>query len=239
MEYKEISKVVTENVANTFVVTFNDGTKKKVKMWYGVDGVCIMNRKSRKWGHVLNATDEYDKWANLVPFLSREVEIHKRVVRRAKKIEKMLDESGLWANIKNMFHTFLYERNEEEQKAIINIALDYNKKFDEKDAIFNNRMIFESLARDRCFKTINWFGYEKESFEKLLDERIKAKEEFRYSWHKGYDNSVELMKYNGSFPAYYSDDMFVGYYSEEYKGCGNGYYSILLDAKHALFCEKD
>lgn len=231
MEYKEISKVVTENVANTFVVTFNDGTKKKVKMWYGVDGVCIMNRKSRKWGHVLNDADDYDKWVNLVPFLSREIEIHKRVVRRAKKIEKMLNESGLWANLKNMFHTFLYERNEEEQKAIINIALDYNKKFDEKDVIFNNRMIFESLARDRCFKTINWFSYEKEGFEKLLDERIKAKEEFRYFWHKGYDNRISVEQGK--------NDILLGYYSEEYTGCGNGYYSILLDAKHALFCEKD
>lgn len=239
MEYKEISKIVTENVVKPFVATFSDGTKKKVRMWYDVRGVCIMNRKSRRYGHLINATDDYDKWVNLVPFLNREVEIHKRVVRRAKKIEKMLDESGLWANIKNMFHTFLYERNEEEQKAIINIALDYQKKFDEKDAIFNNRTIFESLARDRCFKTINWFDYEKESFEKLLDERIKAKEEFRYSWHKGYDNSVELMKYNGDFPGYYSDDMFVAYYSEEYTGCGNGYYYLLLDAKHALFCERD
>lgn len=229
MEYKEISKVVTENVANTFVVTFNDGTKKKVKMWYGVDGVCIMNRKSRKWGHVLNATDDYDKWVNLVPFLSREIEIHKRVVRRAKKIEKMLDESGLWANIKNMLHTFLYERTEEEQKAIINVALDYDKKFDEKDAIFT-RWIFESLTRDRCFKTINWFGYEKETYEKLLEERIKAKEEFKYFWHKGYDNRVEVFKKN---------DILLVHYSEEYTGCGNGYYYILLDAKHALFCEKD
>lgn len=239
MEYKEISKIVTENVANTFVATFSDGTKKKVRMWYDARGVCIMNRKSRRYGHLINATDEYDKWVNLVPFVKQDVDVYKRVVRRAKKIEKMLDESGLWANIKNMLHTLLYERNEEEQKAIINIALDYQKKFDEKDAIFNNRTIFESLARDRCFKAINWFDYEKESFEKLLDERIKAKEEFRYSWHKGYDNSVELMKYNGDFPGYYSDDMFVAYYSEEYTGCGNGYYYLLLDAKHALFCERD
>lgn len=230
MEYKEISKIVTENVVNTFVATFSDGTKKKVRMWYDARGVCIMNRKSRRYGHLINATDEYDKWVNLALFTSREVEIRKRVVKRAKKIEKMLDESGLWANIKTMLHTFLYERNEEEQKAIINITLDYQKNFDEKDAIFT-RWIFESLARDRCFKTINWYKCEKEEFEKLLEERIKTKEDFRYFWHKGYDNRISVKQGK--------DGILLGYYSEEYTGCGNGYYSILLDAKHALFCEKD
>ena len=230
MEYKEISKSVNQNVAKPFIVTFNDGTKKKVRMWYSARGVCIMNRKSRKWGHLLNVTDDYDKWVNLVLLADQDVDKRKRVVRRAKKIEKMLDESGLWANIKNILHTFLYERNEEEQKAIINIALDYQKNFDEKDAIFT-RWIFESLARDRCFTTINWFDYEKESFEKLLEERIKTKEDFRYFWHKGYDNRLSIEKGKNG--------VLLGYYSEEYTGCGNGYYYILLDAKHALFCEKD
>jgi hypothetical protein len=230
MEYKEISKVVTENVVKTFVATLSDGTKKKVKMWYDARGVCIMNRKSRRYGHLLNATDDYDKWVNLVPFVNQEADIYKRVVRRAKKIEKILDESGLWANIKNMLHTFLYERNEEEQKAIINVVLDYQKSFDEKDAIFD-RMIFESLASDKCFKTINWFDYEKEGYESLLEERIKNKEEFKYFWHKGYDNRISIEKDKNG--------MLLGYYSEEYTGCLNGYYYILLDTKHALFCEKD
>lgn len=230
MEYKEISKIVTENVVNTFVATFSDGTKKKVRMWYDARGVCIMNRKSRRYGHLINATDDYDKWVNLVPFAKQDIDVYKRVVKRAKKIEKILDESGLWANIKTMLHTFLYERNEEEQKAIINIALDYQKNFDEKDAIFT-RWIFESLASDKCFKTINWFKYEKEEYGKLLEERIKAKEDFRYFWHKGYDNRISVEKGKNG--------ILLGYYSEEYTGCGNGYYSILLDAKHALFCEKD
>jgi len=230
MEYKEISKVVTENVVKTFVATLSDGTKKKVKMWYDARGVCIMNRKSRRYGHLLNATDDYDKWVNLVPFVNQEADIYKRVVRRAKKIEKILDESGLWANIKNMLHTFLYERNEEEQKAIINVVLDYQKSFDEKDAIFT-RWIFESLTRDRCFKTINWLSYDKEEYGKLLKERIKAKKDFMYFWHKGYDNRISIEKDKNG--------MLLGYYSEEYTGCLNGYYSILLDAKHALFCEKD
>jgi hypothetical protein len=230
MEYKEISKIVVKKVADTFLVTFNDGTKKKVRMWYDVRGVCIMNRKSRKWGHLLNTTDEYDKWTNLVLFADKDVDKHKRVVRRAKKVEKMLEESGLWANIKTMLHTFLYERNEEEQKAIINVALDYQKNFDEKDAIFY-RWLFESLVRDRCFTAINWFSYDKEEYGKLLEERIKAKEDFKYFWHKGYDNRLSIVKDKNG--------MLCGYYSEEYTGCANGYYYILLDAKHALFCEKD
>lgn len=230
MEYKEISKIVTENIAKTFVVTFNNGTKKKIKMWYGVRGICIMNRKSRKWGHLLDVTDDYDKWVNLVPFIKQETDIYKRVVRRAKKIEKMLDGSGLWANIKDMLHTFLNERNEEEQKTIIDIAFDYQRNFEPKDNIFT-RWIFESLASDKCFKTINWFDYEKEKFEKLLEERIKTKEELRYFWHKGYDNRLSIEKGK--------NDVLLGYYSEEYTGCGNGYYYIILDAKHALFCEKD
>lgn len=55
---------------------------------------------------------------------------------------------------------------------------------------------------------------------------IENKEEIRVSWVGKFDYSVSV-KPDG------------GFYNREYHGCGNGYYYILLNAKEALFVERD
>ena len=35
------------------------------------------------------------------------------------------------------------------------------------------------------------------------------------------------------------NDVYRGFYSEEFKGCGNGHYYLLFDATHAIFYEDD
>ena len=74
-----------------------------------------------------------------------------------------------------------------------------------------------------------YFGRGTNTFVK--DELAKAIEENReYSFHTtvNYDVSVK-----------YEPTKQRCWYSEEYRGCGNGYYYIALNHSTALFCEKD
>lgn len=51
-------------------------------------------------------------------------------------------------------------------------------------------------------------------------------------WRGKYDYSIHIRWENGS-------DQACGHYAEEYHGCGNGYYWLLLDHNHVMFVEKD
>ena len=53
---------------------------------------------------------------------------------------------------------------------------------------------------------------------------------FGVRWYGSYDYSVSVSK---------KDGVLRGWYSAEYKGCGNGHYFLLLDATHAIFYEDD
>jgi len=57
---------------------------------------------------------------------------------------------------------------------------------------------------------------------------IKAKKKHNESGRVSYDVSFE-----------YNPDKNLAWYSEEYKGCGNGHYYLALDATHVLFYEDD
>ena len=61
-------------------------------------------------------------------------------------------------------------------------------------------------------------------------ECIKNGTNFSRRWENGYDNSVEIANRDGEK---------LAWYSEEYRGCGNGHYYLMFDATHAIFYEDD
>lgn len=62
-------------------------------------------------------------------------------------------------------------------------------------------------------------------------EAIETQEDFLYSWRSNYDYRV-----SGSLGA---DGTFWATLSQEYKGCGNGHYWLLISPTQAIFCEDD
>ena len=54
--------------------------------------------------------------------------------------------------------------------------------------------------------------------------------------HRSYSTNA-YTSYDVSFE--YNADKNMAWYSEEYKGCGNGHYYLALDENTALFCEDD
>ena len=89
---------------------------------------------------------------------------------------------------------------------------------------------FGRMFHKNAIKAVN---YDKSwSFEEQVRQAIANKEDYHSPrWEKGYDNSVSVKKGE--------DGIVRGWYSEEYRGCGNGHYYLLIDAKHAIFYEND
>lgn len=60
---------------------------------------------------------------------------------------------------------------------------------------------------------------------------IAHKEDLRVDWRGDYDYHVELKNCE--------DGTYKGWLSQEFKGCGNGHYWLLISPTQAIFCEKD
>ena len=89
---------------------------------------------------------------------------------------------------------------------------------------------FGRMFQKNAIKAVNYDKYW--SFEEQVSLAIANKEDYHSPrWIKGYDNSVSVQKGK--------DGIVRGWYSEEYRDCGNGHYYLLIDAKHAIFSEND
>lgn len=221
---ENLKSLIQANTGKTFIIELNDGTKVETRMFISVnDKICVFKSRSRTSGYpisLMNVKDIYLKNQN------EEIELCRR---NLKNIVKYLTTSGLWQKQLNGAK-YLLSLSDNELKAL---AHDYNN-------IFNDELKAQGIDffGVDCFcdlfgkkiKTINWEAYEKEYQTNNISKAIKEKINYRYRWRKNYDNKIEL-NFDNNEPR--------GWYSEEYKDCGNGYYYYLLDEKHILFGEKD
>ena len=238
MNREEIKAIVTNNYAKPYRVNLIGGGSKIVRLWKADDGrIAIMGKGRKKWGHELSCYDHYEDWATLRLVEHDEIDYHKRFVKRATDALKMLNESGLWTDIKQSIEHF-FALTESEQKELVNdimtdsYELFYHEVYKEngKYSWVHGYQVFESFVRKTCWKSIAWHKWERERMSAEVAECIKNGKEFHRRWVNGYDNSVEVANRNGEK---------LAWYSEEYRGCGNGHYYLMFDATHAIFYEDD
>ena len=238
MNIEEIKTIVTNNHAKPYRVNLIGGGSKIVRLWQADDGcIAILDKGKKTWGHVLSSwSDHYEDWATLRLVEHNEIDYYKRFVKRATDALKMLNESGLWGSIKECIEHF-FELPETEQRELVNdIITDSYEKFykqtwgDGKYAWVRCHQVFCTFTNKRCWKSIAWHKWERERMSAEVTECIKNGTEFHRRWENGYDNSVEIATLNGEK---------LAWYSEEYRGCGNGHYYIMFDATHAIFYEND
>ena len=92
--------------------------------------------------------------------------------------------------------------------------------------------VFSSLKAKKCWKNPSFDKYDssKDSIINSVKCAIANKKDIRFAWRNVYDNTLEIIGAN---------DIYRGYYSEEYRNCGNGHYYLLFDATHAIYYEDD
>ena len=225
MNREEIKAIVTNNYAKPYRVNLIGGGSKIVRLWKADDGrIAIMGKGRKKWGHELSCYDHYEDY-------------YKRFVKRATDALKMLNESGLWSDIRQSIEHF-FTLTESEQRELVNdimtdsYELFYHEVYKEngKYSWVHGYQVFESFVRKTCWKSIAWHKWERERMSAEVAECIKNGTDFHRRWENGYDNSVEIANRNGEK---------LAWYSEEYRGCGNGHYYLMFDATHAIFYEDD
>lgn len=239
MNREEIKTIVTNNYAKPYRVNLIGGGSKIVRLWQTNDGrIAIMDKGRKKWGHELsNWSDHYEDWATLKLVEHDEIDYYKRFVKRATDALKMLNESGLWSDIRQSIEHF-FALTESEQKELVNdimtdsYELFYNEVYKEngKYSWVSGYQVFEAFVRKTCWKSIAWRKWERERMSAEVAECIKNGTNFHRRWENGYDNSVEIANRDGEK---------LAWYSEEYRHCGNGWYYLMFDATHAIFYEKD
>lgn len=236
MTNEEIKKVVTCEHKQKFRVKLADGTSKVVRLWISKDGSpCIIDKGKRNWGHYLNSgwICETNDWVSLTPVGKKGVDIRKRLVKRATAAQKMLAESGLWKDIKDEIDTFLSLPEDEMEKFMEDVENDrlFGAARDKKYPWFHTHQIFDSFLRNTCWKPINFHKHARQYEVSRINDAIREKGNYHRNWTKGYDNSVEV--------SLGEDGKMRAWYSEEYRGCGNGHYYLMFDATHAIFYEDD
>ena len=239
MNREEIKTIVTNNYAKPYRANLIGGGSKIVRLWQTYDGrIAIMGKGRKKWGHELSSwSDNYEEWATLRLVEHNEIDYYKRFVKRATDALKMLTESGLWPDIKQSIEHF-FALTESEQKELVNdimtdsYELFYHEVYKEngKYSWVSGYQVFEAFVRKTCWKSIAWRKWERKSMSAEVAECIKNGTNFHRRWENGYDNSVEIANRDGEK---------LAWYSEEYRGCGNGHYYLMFDATHAIFYEDD
>ena len=222
MEFIELVKTANCKGLYRFVVYYNN--KREVKrLFIGSSSgmICELKKGSRSKGYVLDVSNVINIEV-ITP--KNEIDIFRKNVS---KIIKYLSNSGLWQQ-KLKDCQYLTTLSDAEIIALKKNFYDESKKH---NITLWGSDCFYSFFEERGIKSINFEDkFHKEYEVKNIRRAITDKVNYHTSWRKNYDNSISIEN---------SDNNLRGWYSEEYKNCGNGHYYYLLDETHALYGEKD
>ena len=228
MNQSEIKAVVEKSIHDSqnynFVVTYADGSKERKRLFISNDGyVCEFKKRSRTRGRCIVCEE---LWRSVEP-VAIDTDKVKTCKRNTKSIVKYLTASGMWPDIlANMLK--LQGLSDDDLKYLYECEYDDHNKFMQEHGIDHiSPDMYHSLSSQRGIITINWgqgHDWIKQGWLLALQEKRK----YSMRWTVSYDNSVE-----------FNPDGNRAWYSEEYRGCGNGHYYLLLDEKHAAFREDD
>ena len=227
MNYDSALEIVKANDKQTFKVTWSNGTTSKQRLFVSSNGMlCEFKKGSRKWGYPF---DPYHIVS--IECIVKKVNPVDIFRRNTKNVIKYLSASGLWTPMLETAKVFLTLTDEELLTAKENWGT-YNSLMQGKlkDYHWFGCDCFFNLFENRAIKTVNYGRWSREADRQLVANAITTKTNYHTRWRKGYDNSLEVRFDNG-----YAR----GWYSEEYKDCGNGHYYFLLDETHILFGEND
>lgn len=227
MKFEDALNFIRETKNKNYVVLIN-GKKHNLRLFTNGDLIGEYGKGMRNRGFGVSPLRVME-WESITTPETKPVA--EKLRKTMKTVVKYLSASGLWKSIRTSME-FLLSLTDDELTKIYEMCMtssnDYRKFCEDNDLHITADELW-SLA-NKSLKTINYHSWEKEQIRERFAKSIADKTEYRHRWEKGYDNSIEC--------GARGDDM-CAWYSEEYRGCGNGHYYLALDARHALFVEND
>jgi hypothetical protein len=225
--YNEIKSYIEQHNGKTFVVTYKNGNKEKRRLFVSsIGNICEFSPRSRKRGMPISV----DNFAEIV-IKNNDVSAISVCRNNLRLVIKYLTASGMW---KDMLRGAQFLQTLSDEELLTMRTWDeyhkvMTKELADKGIEWFSMDCFANLFIKRI-KTMAFESYERDYYKRRIKESFINKENIRHRWTKGYDNSFEV-RFDKDYPR--------GWYSEEYRGCGNGHYYFLLDECHALFGEDD
>lgn len=221
MKHEEIVKTIENSYPKEFMVTFSDGRREKMRLFVNGSVVAQYKKRSRKWGYPIDTS-------GIVSIIHCKASGTEYLRRNILKMYQCLTYSGLWAS-KLPGLQLLYTQPDD----VLGHILDQNEGWDNAARFIQDKgisgidptLIF-SLANKGAIKSMD-FGYT--NSEPFAD-AVRNKKDYHVRFRSKYDITLEVRQ---------TEEETKAWYSEEYKGCGNGYYYLAIDQKHAVFYEKD
>jgi len=223
-----------------------NGEKKKLRLFNSAQGrVCYFSKGSCRRGYPL----AHLKIVKLIPIQKRKSE---EAIWRDSwlKVKKRLEKSGLWQEILNNINIALdigydkiqearkdywkdrkglsYEENQKRNTERIRQIDSRLVKKTKDGRWFENTEILWHIAYKAKVKKMYFGKYFTQEKLKLIAEAMRKRKSIHEGGRASYDVSFE-----------YNAKSQKAWYSEEYRGCGNGHYYLALDSSHALFYEDD
>lgn len=223
----------------------DNATGNKVRCMQEENTIFVFAKGKSRYGHRLSI----ENFNLCYTIKESKIDENTKWKKRLAKAVKYMNESGLWSNIKTVYENLLNsEITYEEKKEICEKSF----SFSYKDNIGRNEyckelqkkypfMIKESedgnlyVASDYiyelsdCILKSMYFGkWNNEEYKDKIKDAIDNKKDYHCFAYTNYDVSFE-----------YDTKLNKAWYSEEYKGCGNGHYYLALNNNTAVFCEDD
>lgn len=239
---KNIQKYYDEGNKEVIAIMKN-GKKQTLRLFMSTTGsLAYFGKGKRRRGYNLwNIIEDIESVSVKTSKRAEQTELEKYLdnLKKFKKIYTQNLHENLWSDLRDGYNRLDIEDFE---NFIINSDGEKNNSYDFYKLLLNYCGINNlHLNTENKYKTTtiqsnkprlytdNGYQYKRclENIKKHLDN----KEDFRYGWESNYDVSIE-----GKMC---SDGIYRGWFSLEFRGCGNGHYYLLVNEKQAVFAEND
>ena len=230
MDYNDVYNTISRKIEKYVYVS--EGEKHEIRLFISTNNdICFAPKRRRNGGYMLSVS-EMEKWDSLTKVnKGNKTDLVKRMRKRAESGIEMLNESGLWVDIKKELMKFIDLSDDDIRRDFIDGDV-YETYRTKKYDWLNSYQVFFSLKAKKCWKNPSFgkYDFSKDNIIDYFKRSISDKKPIRFTWRNVYDNTLEIISDNG---------IYRGFYSEEFRGCGNGHYYLLFDATHAIFYEDD
>lgn len=238
----KITTLFKVSKCRTIIGITKDNTRIKLRLFQNGSGdICYFRKGSPKRGYRLFSDCSLDL-LDVIPVVYRKPTC-KKWEDGWKKVKSKLEASGLWKNLVEEIDIALdigYEKMQLASSKYWEIRSDderlkFMKQLDERLIDINDEKkeyIISSLiwSYSKCAKVKKmYFGkYITKGVLERIQKAMQDKKKLHEDERAGYDVSFE-----------FNPEKKKAWYSEEYRGCGNGHYYLALNSTHALFYEDD
>lgn len=237
MELKQAEEIVKAGGSGPYRVKIA-GKSQYIRLFYNdAYGLCVYKRRSHRRGFQVTYHDT-GTWESLSPKESI-LNAAQRWKRSWQKVEKYLAASGFWKERLNAVRLGLeigYEKIQQASKA--DHAGPYEtckERILAIDPRLTDTFLYWNMSRPAKVKAMYFSKFHERNarYRKQIAEAVAQKKALSVHDQASYDTTFEYKPFSEAQggPA--------AWYSEEFRGCGNGHYYIALDGVHALFMEDD